>query len=128
MNVSATLMFLDLNGFKQINDTLGHKEGDIALRTFATHMQKVCRDSDVMGRVGGDEFAVLLVDTDQAGANNLVQRLSESLRQDQVNHNREYRVEFTAGIVNVTEQISVDELLDLADKQMYLNRKRAVKV
>ncbi|MGB0204775.1 MAG: diguanylate cyclase [Neptuniibacter sp.] len=127
MNVSATLMFLDLNGFKQINDTLGHKEGDIALRTFAAHMQKVCRDSDVMGRVGGDEFAVLMVDADQAGANNLVQRLSESLRQEQVDHNREYRVEFTAGIVDVTEQISVDELLDQADKQMYLNRNKVIK-
>lgn len=126
-NVSATLMFLDLNGFKQINDTLGHKEGDIALRTFAAHMQKVCRDSDVMGRVGGDEFAVLMVDADQAGANNLVQRLSESLRQEQVDHNREYRVEFTAGIVDVTEQISVDELLDQADKQMYLNRNKVIK-
>lgn len=124
MKVSATLMFLDLDHFKQINDTSGHKEGDQALKTFAMHMQKVCRDSDVMGRVGGDEFAVLLVDTDVQGTQKLVSRLEESLLHEYQENSREYLIEFSSGCIEVTDGSIIEELLEQADKRMYLNKSK----
>jgi len=65
---SMAMGFLDLDGFKQVNDTLGHGAGDRVLKASASAIQERLRKSDVVGRVGGDEFAVLLPETDARGA------------------------------------------------------------
>jgi diguanylate cyclase (GGDEF)-like protein len=66
MGRRASLLFFDLKGFKQINDTHGHAEGDRALIGFAQVLRSALRDSDVIGRLGGDEFVALLTDCDDA--------------------------------------------------------------
>ena len=74
MHKPASLLFFDLNDFKQINDTLGHAEGDRALQTFADVLRTALRESDVIGRLGGDEFVVLLSDSDRGATQEVTQR------------------------------------------------------
>lgn len=75
----VTLLYLDLDDFKLINDRLGHSEGDRVLRDFATQMQDRCRPGDVFARFGGDEFALLLVDADADMAQTIAQRLHREI-------------------------------------------------
>ena len=72
-----TLVFLDLDRFKQLNDTRGHQAGDAVLRSFGATMRDVARDSDVVARYGGEEFAVLLPRTTPAAAHAFVDRLRD---------------------------------------------------
>lgn len=85
-HVFATLVFLDLNGFKPINDTYGHDEGDRALQAFGKGLKLVGRSSDIFARLGGDEFVILLANARQHEAHIYVDRLTtylDTVRQQQ---------------------------------------------
>jgi len=73
-----SLLILDVDNFKEINDTLGHLAGDDVLRAVANHLQRLCRSSDQVGRIGGDEFAVILPETDIVGITPVLGRLREA--------------------------------------------------
>ena len=81
---ACALLFIDLDRFKEVNDTLGHQVGDDLLRQIAQRLQQGVRTEDTVARIGGDEFVVLLPNTDQAGAqavaHNLLERLREPVR------------------------------------------------
>lgn len=119
--LSASLVFLDLDKFKPINDRFGHAEGDRALAAFAEQLRTACRDSDVFARMGGDEFAMLLVNTTKEHAGRLVSRLRQSVE----NYNREarrgYDISFSHGIVDFDPQRhhTLDAMLADADALMY---------
>ncbi len=125
--IPASLVFFDLNGFKPINDTFGHAEGDHALVTFAEHMQSTFRDSDVYARLGGDEFVALLTNTSNELANETIKRFRRSMDLYNEQAGRGYDISFSEGIVTVdiTQNQSVEELLESADDLMY-KKKRAV--
>lgn len=74
-----SLLYLDLDGFKAVNDELGHGAGDALLRGFASQMEQRTRPEDVFARFGGDEFALLLVGVDEAGAVRTAERLREEI-------------------------------------------------
>jgi diguanylate cyclase (GGDEF)-like protein len=76
----VTLVLCDLDGFKAINDAYGHPAGDAALRAFAELLEANVRSSDSVGRIGGDEFALILVGPDAADASAIVERLGATLR------------------------------------------------
>jgi diguanylate cyclase (GGDEF)-like protein len=76
---SFTLLMLDLDGFKLLNDRFGHPAGDDLLREVAAALARVVRDQDTVARVGGDEFCVLAPETDQAGAERLISRVETSV-------------------------------------------------
>ncbi|RME33558.1 MAG: sensor domain-containing diguanylate cyclase [Gammaproteobacteria bacterium] len=71
----ATLAYIDLDAFKQINDTLGHEEGDRVLAAFADRLAATCRESDIYARLGGDEFVILFVDATRPVAQEALDRL-----------------------------------------------------
>ena len=76
----ASLVYFDINGFKAINDIHGHAAGDAALQSVAELLVQHVRESDTVGRLGGDEFGVILVHADEAVANTKAQSLADAIR------------------------------------------------
>ncbi|MBC2658981.1 sensor domain-containing diguanylate cyclase [Pseudomonas sp. MSSRFD41] len=120
----ATLLFFDLNDFKQINDTYGHAEGDGALKTFADVLRIAFRESDVIGRLGGDEFVALLTAADHVETSNIMARLREILDERNATLKRGYDIRFSVGQIeyNAERHPDVEALLADADKAMYLQK------
>ncbi len=117
----VAVLFMDLDGFKTINDTFGHNAGDEVLITIASRLQKVIRKSDVLARIGGDEFTIIVDDAnDIRSLSTLAQKMIETVAQD---------IPLMNTIVNVTTSIGIsvypDDSLDLecvlkhADNAMY---------
>ncbi|MDI1246894.1 MAG: diguanylate cyclase [Rhodoferax sp.] len=118
-----TLFMLDIDFFKKINDSYGHKLGDRVLIKFAEVCRQTLRQADIIGRIGGEEFAILLPETDRATAVEIAERLRESLAAAEVLlDSGRLPVHFTVSI-GVTllsrKDDSLDLLLNLADKAMY---------
>ncbi len=118
------LLFIDLDGMKGINDTLGHDEGDRALVDTADLMRATFRGTDVLGRLGGDEFAVLAVDAGPADADLCCSRLEDRVQAFNEAGSRPYRLSLSVGVVKVEEDAghSVEELLQQADQLMYAQK------
>jgi diguanylate cyclase (GGDEF)-like protein len=118
----ATLVLLDLDRFKEINDTLGHAAGDKLLKTFSRHLLDAFRDSDVVARLGGDEFCVLLSGTDELAAARPLENLRERLEAAAAAAPEgEPPVRFSAGAASYDPKRhpAVDDLLHDADLRMY---------
>ncbi len=126
MRRPASMLFFDLDGFKSINDRFGHAEGDRALIAFATVLQMNFRNSDVLGRMGGDEFAVLMTDCPESELHAIGQRLRQAMAAYDAAQDRGYRIRFSMGLVSadLTRPCSVEALLASSDRMMY-ERKRA---
>jgi len=122
--VSATIIFFDLDKFKPINDKFGHAEGDRALIAFANLMGNSFRDSDVFARLGGDEFVVLLTDTSYELAEATVARFAASVANYNKKSNRGYDISFSEGIVTIEhdQAYTLEALLNRADSLMYANK------
>lgn len=120
----ATLLFFDLNEFKQINDTYGHAEGDGALRTFADVLRIAFRESDVIGRLGGDEFVALLTGSDHMETSAIMLRLQEILDERNASRQRGYDIHFSVGQIEYapTSHATIEDLLADADKAMYTHK------
>lgn len=125
MESPATLLFIDLDKFKPINDTYGHAEGDHALQVFSNILRDVFRDSDVIGRMGGDEFAVLLTRSSAAECESIVQHLKEAVAAYNAKATRGYNLEFSYGFVEYDAQKHevLEDLLAEADRLMYQQKK-----
>ena len=117
---SFTILLLDLDELKRINDRLGHLAGNRALKRLAAVMKEQCRSTDLAARYGGDEFGVVLIDSDKGMAEQVAQRIEASLRKD----HEEPALSVTIGIgVYPDDGRSTQKLLETADQQLY-RRKR----
>lgn len=116
-----TLLNMDLNDFKQINDTRGHAMGDKVLVHVAGQLRKCFRDSDILARVGGDEFLALLPDTSTGPSlDTLLQRLRAAVNLPLAGVNPPVQASICIGIATCTEQTdTLDDLMRLADEAMY---------
>ena len=119
-----TLLFFDLNDFKQINDLYGHAEGDSALKTFADVLRIAFRESDVVGRLGGDEFVALLTGSSHVETTTIMARLKEILEERNATLHRGYAIRFSVGQIeyDVKRHETVDRLLADADGAMYAHK------
>jgi diguanylate cyclase (GGDEF)-like protein/PAS domain S-box-containing protein len=115
------LFFADLDGLKWINDTLGHEEGDKALIEVATVFKETFRTSDIIARLGGDEYAALAVDINKAESEIFTARLQSLIDIRNNQENRRYRLSISVGCsyYDPENPCSIDELMASADKLMY---------
>ncbi len=120
---AVTVLFLDLDGFKEINDTLGHAEGDHLLRMIAARLRACARATDTVARLGGDEFAVLVEDsTAPHSADRLVDRIREQMAFPFTLAGREVQISASIGSAGATGG-GVDEVLRHADLAMYVAKR-----
>lgn len=118
------ILFLDVNGMKTINDTHGHAAGDAALIHIASVLNDEVRKSDVVGRLGGDEFGVLLVQTDVKTANVKGRALVDAIRTKPVQWENSYLVlEAACGVHQIVDGDTAEGALELADHAMYADKK-----
>lgn len=120
----VTFMYLDLNGFKEINDRIGHQAGDALLKQVAGCFREVLRASDLLARVGGDEFAVLLSNVAAAEAEATAERLAGCLKRPFRVAAVTLEVGVSIGVLVATDAASIDELAQQADAAMYRAKRR----
>ena len=113
---SVTLMLIDIDHFKRINDQFGHPEGDVVLRTIAQVLLDNVREVDMAARLGGEEFAVILPSTDKPGAWVLAERIRQAVESESP---RGLTVTVSIGTATVSHDCPVTELLKIADKALY---------
>lgn len=116
----VAVLFVDLDGFKPVNDLLGHAAGDLVLREAAVRMQAAARDSDTVARIGGDEFVVLMEDVSSlADSVALAHRMLEGLARPLDVAGRQVAISASIGIVVFPDQGERDKLIANADAAMY---------
>lgn len=122
----ASMLFFDLNLFKEINDRYGHAEGDRALTKFAELMKQTFRESDVLGRLGGDEFAVLLTSVNTAELDHVLERLRGTVSAYNLESRRGYDILYSVGAVEFdpARHTDVTQLMADADALMYEQKRR----
>jgi len=122
----ASVFFVDLNGMKTINDTLGHEVGDRALVVTARLLTGAFRESDIVGRLGGDEFAVFAADCDIDGTRAVRERVARHLGELNQAGSEPFQLSISVGTAQFDPMhpAELDALLETADREMY-ERKRA---
>jgi diguanylate cyclase (GGDEF)-like protein/PAS domain S-box-containing protein len=115
------LFFADLDGMKWINDTLGHEEGDKALTDVAVVLKETFRASDIIARTGGDEFAILTIDTTGISPEIIMTRLQDQVHKHNNERGRRYKISISMGTAyyDPDNPCSLDELMSRADELMY---------
>lgn len=119
---TSTLLLFDLDKFKQVNDQLGHVEGDDLLVKISSTLKDLARNSDLIYRFGGDEFLMLLRGTNLSGAMQMAERLRESINEALIPYNKkvkDYRVSVSIGITEVSADDDTKTLLDRVDGALY---------
>jgi len=118
---ALAVLGLDLNGFKQVNDSLGHSAGDRLLQEVGRRLATGLRDGDLAGRTGGDEFVILMPGADRRTAGDLADRLRDEVRRPVGIDGRQVRVGVSIGIAcrAAGEDIDLDTLSRDADAAMY---------
>lgn len=124
MGTPASLLFFDLDQFKRINDTFGHAEGDRALVAFAQVLRRVLREMDVIGRLGGDEFVALLLGSNAAAGDAVIERLQQALTAVNVELQGRYEINYSVGRIEYdpARHDTIKRLLADADGAMYARK------
>jgi len=115
-------LMLDIDSFKKVNDTYGHQAGDNVLQALSKVSQDTLRQVDIIGRIGGEEFAVILPETEAEEALNAAERLREAIAKTEVAMSAGLPIRFTVSIGAITlhdKDTNIDMLLNQADKALY---------
>lgn len=123
-NKKLFLLYADLDNLKEINDILGHQEGDLVLSEVADILNKTYRESDIIARIGGDEFVVFPAGSTKDNIESILRRLQGNLDIHNSQRDRIYNLSVSTGISTYDPEstLSVDELLAEADRLMYENK------
>jgi diguanylate cyclase (GGDEF)-like protein len=124
--VRSAVIFLDIDHFKQINDTLGHATGDAVLQQVARRLQAAVRDSDAVGRHGGDEFLVLLAEVSKmADATQIVRKIISDIAAPSLVGGHILHVSVSVGVaIFPDDALDASTLIGLADTAMYRSKRR----
>ncbi len=113
------VLFCDLDGFKAVNDALGHAAGDLVLQEVATRLQRCVHTDDLLARLGGDEFVIILHNCRESGARVVAERIREAIREPFLPMGNFVSVGVSVGIACADQWQSVEPLLESADADMY---------
>jgi len=118
------LLYIDLDSLKAINNTFGHAAGDTALTHFARILTETFRDSDVIGRMGGDEFVVMTIDAAETDLARIQARLQNNVDAHNLQSAHGYVLSFSLGIIRVdlNSTLTMEALLSQADAEMYKHK------
>ncbi|MBC3936914.1 diguanylate cyclase [Undibacterium rugosum] len=117
------LAMIDLDNFKKINDSYGHATGDQVLRTLARILRQRLRRTDIVGRYGGEEFAVIFPDTTASTARRVLDKVRQAFSKvSQHSEDVEFSVTFSAGVADMEKANDPDQLFDVADTAMYVSK------
>lgn len=125
-NKGLILLYIDLDGLKTINDQLGHQEGDKAIVDCANILRANYRESDIIARIGGDEFVVFPVGTTGDSTEAIISRLQREVESYNSKKGRDYKLSLSCGIAICSPEsnCSIGQLLDEGDKAMYEQKKQ----
>jgi len=123
-NHPLSLLYIDMDRLKFLNDTFGHAQGDAALNEFARILTDTFRDSDVIARLGGDEFVIFTIDATESDLRNIQMRLQDNVTSYNLRSTNGHTLSFSLGVIQVdmSKQISMEELLSQADAAMYKHK------
>ncbi len=122
---ALSMMMVDITGFRRVNESLGHTGGDVVLRQIAYILRNQTRNSDIIVRFGGDEFLVVLPDTEDEGAYILVDRLKQGLADwSSRSGMTEFELRFAIGVARYAPERRLDEILELAEHRMVRDRQQ----
>lgn len=113
-----SLAYIDLDNFKGVNDTLGHETGDQVLTTVVHLIRENLRLQDVVARIGGDEFLILMPETGAVPVQTVINRLLEACRRSL--EENQWPIGLSIGVATINQAVDLEELIRLADAQMYL--------
>lgn len=119
----ASLVYFDMDGFKTVNDRFGHAAGDDALRTVAERLVANVRESDVVGRIGGDEFAVILIQADRATAEAKAQALARAIEEPVEIGDWSAPLHVSFGVCEITPDSEPEAIVAQADAAMYASKR-----
>jgi two-component system, cell cycle response regulator len=122
-SVRSTLIFIDVDNLKYINDNFGHREGDYALQQIAGLLRECFRASDIIGRLGGDEFCVLLSHTEEAAELLVRKRLLHLISRSNETSRRFYALSVSLGIAEVGGHQELEQQISRADALMYEHKR-----
>lgn len=129
-NRAVSILLIDIDHFKAVNDTLGHEAGDLALSAVATTLSAACRRTDIIGRYGGEEFCIVCADTTADEAMHLSERLLRAVEAITPPAGLRRSLSVSIGIATATDEQAWDTLLKQADRALYAakdaGRNRAV--
>ena len=124
-STSITVLFIDLDGFKEINDTLGHKAGDEVLVEVGRRLRGIMRDVDTVARLGGDEFVAICESLPQHEADEVVERIVKAFEEPLLVDGQSLRVGASIGVSRTNDPlVDVVDLLAVADQSMYRDKQR----
>lgn len=119
-HIVSSIAMVDIDRFKQVNDTYGHPAGDVVLHELASHIRQSIRDTDKIGRYGGEEFIILMPATSLDEALNLVERIRQDIAPmtwDDLS--ADLRITISAGVTEIHADDDLDELISRADRALY---------
>jgi diguanylate cyclase (GGDEF)-like protein/PAS domain S-box-containing protein len=116
-----TIVFCDMNGLKKVNDSLGHQKGDLLLKKFAKILKDCFRSEDIVARIGGDEFCIILLNTADEDAEKIIVRVQEKCARETKNR---IVIDFAHGIKSkMSQDENIYKILKIAEVAMYENKK-----
>ena len=119
-NTPLSIMMIDIDYFKKVNDTYGHLAGDFILKEVANIIKNTIRSSDICGRFGGEEFLILLPNTKLSGAMKLAERIRENIQNHKfVFNDKKITITVSIGITSASKNDSVFSLIERADEALY---------
>jgi diguanylate cyclase (GGDEF)-like protein len=123
---AVALLFVDVDGLKKVNDELGHSMGDQLLKEAADVIRETIRTSDLAGRLGGDEFCVLLVGDPELHPHRALERLRETTAAHNQRPGRDFLLSLSIGLSAIPpgRSVTLEELIDAADEGMYEDKRR----